>query len=87
MCPNAPVISHLCFADDTLILYGVNLPQAMVVKAVLKSYESVSSQCVNYSKTDILFSKGVDEDRRHVITLALDIRELTFENSYRTTSI
>jgi len=43
VCPNAPVFSHLCFADDSLIFFGADLPQANAVKDVLYSYERASS--------------------------------------------
>jgi len=37
---------------------------------------------VNYTKTDVLFSKGFDEDRQNAITLALDIREVSSYDKY-----
>ena len=82
VCPNAPTISHLCFADDTLVFCGANPSQATVVKALLQNYKRASGQCINYTKTDVMFSKGVSEDRRRDITLILDIREVLSYNKY-----
>jgi len=76
VCPIAPVISHLCFANNTLIFYNADITQANVVKTLLHDYERASGQCVNYNKTDVVFSKGVGEERRNAITLALDIRDV-----------
>jgi len=48
LCSNAPVISHLLFAYDTLIFCGAKKAQAMAIKDVLLLYEQASSQQVNY---------------------------------------
>jgi len=76
LCRNAPVISHLLFADDTMIFCSASVDQAQAWKDILRQYELASRQTINYAKTDIAFSKGVPIDRRNQITLCLDIREV-----------
>jgi len=50
--------SHLLFADDMLIFCGANSAQADVLKQILHIYEQASWQMVNFTKIDVMFSKG-----------------------------
>jgi len=56
LCSNAPIISHLLFANDTLIFCEAKETQATAIKDVLFLYEQASGQLVNYSKTTVSFS-------------------------------
>lgn len=39
VCPNAPVVSHLFFADDSVLLMRATQDEAMAMKRVLELYE------------------------------------------------
>jgi len=82
LCSSAPIISHLLFADDTIIFCQANLSQAMLIKDILDTYAAASGQLVNYSKIDVSFSKGVPCVRQNAITIALDIREVLSHDKY-----
>jgi len=82
ICAQAPLISHLLFADDTIIFCGADCAQAGVLKDILCNYERASRQTVNFSKTDVSFSKGVSAERKNQITLLLDIEEVLSHNKY-----
>jgi len=82
ICALALVILHLLFADDTIIFCGADCTQAGVPKNILYNYERASGPTVNFSKTDVSFSKGVSAERRNQITLLLDIREVLSHNKY-----
>lgn len=62
ICRNAPVISHLLFVDDSLVLFKANAVECQEVHDLLACYEKVSGQQVNFDKSNISFSKGVKED-------------------------
>ena len=47
----------------------------MRVQHILHTYQKASKQVVNFSKTNVMFSKGVKLDKRARITHMLDIRE------------
>jgi len=64
ICPGAPTISHLLFADDSIIFSKATEVQANTIKHLLGLYEAASGQQVNYSKTDVAFSKGIPEELR-----------------------
>jgi len=53
----APIISHLLFAGDTIIFSKADDEQAKVVKNILDTYEATSSQHINFDKTHVMFSK------------------------------
>ncbi|XP_019159672.1 PREDICTED: uncharacterized protein LOC109156273 [Ipomoea nil] len=66
----APSISHLFFADDSLLLFKANVQEAEVIKHCLSVYEEMSGQAVNYHKSSICYSKNTrDDDREEVANI------------------
>lgn len=58
-----PYISHLFFfADDMVLFLEVTIGQIEVIKGYLDLFSSMSGQKVNYEKSTIFFSNGVEED-------------------------
>ena len=55
ICCQAPRISHLLFADDTLLIFRTNGEHARKIKEVLKMYESSTGQLGNPKKCSIMF--------------------------------
>jgi len=82
ICEGAPSISHLLFADDTIILYGVEEKQVDAICLLLHHYKEASGQAINLAKTNVLFSRGVKCDKRTRITHSLDIREVLSYDKY-----
>jgi hypothetical protein len=58
ICRRGPGISHLLFADDTLLFIKASKEQAFKIKDVLEIYENSTSQLVNPSKCSMLFGKN-----------------------------
>ena len=56
--PSAPMVSHLLFADDSLLLFRANREHAKTVKNALDLYCCASRQQVNLEKSSIHFAKG-----------------------------
>jgi hypothetical protein len=52
-----PEISHLFFADDSLLFCRANLVQWNHLSSILKLYEEASGQKMNANKTAIFYSK------------------------------
>ncbi|KAL6179662.1 hypothetical protein ACLB2K_046334 [Fragaria x ananassa] len=65
VCDGAPVITHLLFADDNLLFGRASLAECLCMKSVLEDYEAASGQQVNFSKSNIVFSKAVAVDLRN----------------------
>ena len=59
VCRNAPSVSHLLFADDSLILMKANLTNATSLRQVLDQYCASSGQLVSEAKCSIFFSPNV----------------------------
>jgi len=62
--PSAPVVSHLLFADDSLLFFGANLENAQVINDVMETYCRASGQQINMDKSSIHFAKGVSNSTR-----------------------
>lgn len=56
--PNAPTISHLFFADDSLLFCRANLGEAQKVKEILETCAAASDQVLNTDKSSVFFSKN-----------------------------
>ncbi|XP_019183638.1 PREDICTED: uncharacterized protein LOC109178457 [Ipomoea nil] len=64
----APQISHLFFADDSLLFFKANVEEANEVRRCLTVYEDLSGQVVNYHKSSICYSRNTSNmDRESVV--------------------
>ncbi|XP_074290135.1 uncharacterized protein LOC141616876 [Silene latifolia] len=82
ICPNAPPISHLLFADDSIFFMKATLEEARTVQSILNRYESASGQLVNLETTTISFSKGVPRQKRSNLATRLGIVEVEEQERY-----
>lgn len=82
ICRAAPSVSHLLFADDSLILCKANSAEAQQLKEILSAYEEGSGQLINADKSAVMFSPNTkDTDRRGVME-ALNIKSETMNEKY-----
>ena len=68
-----PKLTYLLFADDSLLFCRATSDECSKVLNILETYEVVSSQKVNRSKTTLFFSKSTSNGFRFNIKLALGI--------------
>lgn len=55
-----PVLSHLFFADDSIVLLNVNSKDYLNLLSILSEYSVASGQLVNLSKLGIILSANVN---------------------------
>lgn len=82
ICRGAPPISHLLFADDSILFAKATVSECSEVARIISCYERASGQRVNLEKTEIFFSKGVPTDVRQQITNTLNVREVERHAKY-----
>ncbi|XP_019154304.1 PREDICTED: uncharacterized protein LOC109150749 [Ipomoea nil] len=69
----APPISHLFFADDSLLFFKANVQEASEVKRCLSVYEDLSGQVVNYHKSSICYSRNTSNASKEVVEQVLGV--------------
>ena len=60
-------ISHLLFADDSMLFCQATVEECQRVLEILGKYEATSSQAINRQKTTLFFSKNTRQEVRDAI--------------------
>ncbi|GLT45020.1 hypothetical protein SLA2020_188860 [Shorea laevis] len=69
----SPVISHLLFADDSLVFCKANLGEVSHLQYILQLYSNTTEQSVNCAKSTAIFSTNTTSDLRASICNQLGI--------------
>jgi hypothetical protein len=64
---HGPIVSHLFFADDSLLFYKASVEACQFLKDVLNVYGQASGQRLNEDKTGLFFSNNTNEVTRSSI--------------------
>lgn len=78
---HCPPISHLFFADDSLLFWEATASGCYAINEILRKYETASGQMVNREKSSLFFSANTPIDVKNGISGALNIR---FDNQGET---
>lgn len=71
----APEISHLFFADDSVLFFKATENEAVRIRDMLQTYEMASGQAVNLAKSLIYFSPNTPVEFREKICQTFNVRE------------
>jgi hypothetical protein len=82
ICRRAPGISHLLFADDSLLFFEASTDQAAVVKSILNRYEQGTGQQVSLGKCLIMFGDRCLGETQVEIKNILQYDTVCFEEKY-----
>ncbi|XP_031101746.1 uncharacterized protein LOC116005640 [Ipomoea triloba] len=69
----ASPVSHLFFADDSLLFFRANAQEVGAVKHCLDLYENMSGQAVNYHKSNVCFSINTQTHHREEVVAVLGV--------------
>lgn len=82
ICRGAPGISHLLFADDSLLFFKATSSQALVVRSILSEFEKGTGQLLSLSKCSLLFSEICPGNTQAEIKTILSVDQSSFEEKY-----
>ena len=77
-----PKISHIFFANDSLLFCHAKVEEVKSIQTILEVYEKASSQQINAEKTTLFFEKPVREETKNSIKLLLDMPEIKHYEKY-----
>ncbi|KAL0417062.1 UNVERIFIED_CONTAM: hypothetical protein Slati_3538100 [Sesamum latifolium] len=75
-------VSHLLFADDTLIFCQATKEALLCVKYILSAYEKASGLAINNSKSAMVFSKNVNGTTRETLAQILGVTVIQKHEKY-----
>ncbi|KAL9674017.1 hypothetical protein QQ045_030282 [Rhodiola kirilowii] len=78
----APYVTHLIFADDCLLLFKVGDGTTESLSTLLKNYEHISGQVVNYNKSEIVLSPNVNDTIRSTVQTHLSVKLVSHHDKY-----
>ena len=73
ICRNGPRLTHLLFADGSLIFCRAKESECQKLLEVLTKYEGASGQQINRDKTTLFFSKSTPQAMQNTIKTALGV--------------
>ncbi|XP_027109391.2 uncharacterized protein [Coffea arabica] len=79
---SGPSITHLFFADDSLIFCKADKRQAEEVRRILKIYEHGSRQVINMEKFSVFFSRNVEQNDQREIYSCLEHIKVVKQGKY-----
>jgi hypothetical protein len=82
ICHRALGISHLLFADDTLMFFKASKGQAEVINNVIQAFERDTSQLVNPTKCSMMFGSSCSSHDRSRVLEILSVSNTTVEEKY-----
>lgn len=69
----SPQINHLLFADDTMFFCKSSPSSVSTLLRIMRTYEGLSGQCINFSKSAITFSARTPSEVKLRVKAALGI--------------
>lgn len=82
ICRRAPGISHLLFADDTMLFFEASHSQDLHIKEALDAYELATGQSLNYDKCCIFFGSACPATVQEHVRPILHVTTSCFEEKY-----
>ena len=82
ICGNGPRVSHLFFADDSVLFCRTKEPECQVILDILSIYAKGLGQKINREKTNIFFSANTHHDIQASIQVLLGVPSIRQYEKY-----
>ena len=82
LCKNGPKISHLLFADDSLLFFRAKVGDVSKILEILGKYERASGQKINANKTTIFFGGNVTKSAKQQVQNLFGVSEIKEYEKY-----
>ncbi|KAK2382439.1 hypothetical protein QL285_069974 [Trifolium repens] len=82
VCRGAPSLSHILFADDCFLFFRADIREAQCMKRILNDYEKALGQAINYSKSEVYFSRNTPNDIKGIVSGILGVTEVMGTGKY-----
>jgi hypothetical protein len=77
-----PTVTHLLFADDSVVFLEASTGNLEALRTVLQKYELCSGQRVNLQKSSIYFGKGCAAGLKNVLKTTLGVQTEALSERY-----
>lgn len=82
MARGAPPISHLFFADDSVLFARADIQSIVSLKGAIKLYEATLGLMVNFQKSSLCFSQNVESTLIQNIKAIFEVQSATRHTKY-----
>lgn len=77
-----PSVSHLFFANDTILFMRATIEEAAAIKSLIQQYESASGQRINLEKIEITCSSNIKQERKDELAACLGVKAVEQHPKY-----
>ena len=82
ICKKGPRLTHLFFADDSIVFCRATIAECHMIQKLLSCYERASGQMLNRCKTGLFFSKSTASEIQNQIKDSLGVQDIKHYEKY-----